>query len=356
MLSNKKHILPHKLFLHIGLHKTGTSSLQESLIKNKNFLKNENIIVLSDLPNMIELSKEKPSNDSLVKKCILELNEKISRYNSTKPIKIIISNEGLSGNPYKGYQNTKGIAENLSKITNGINTKVIIYLRKQDEFIESLYIQSIKEGKTHDFNKFLQSFKRNTFDWCKYLNIWLQFFSKNQLRIRIYDKQFLKNNIISDFANIIKSEVLINDKEDYNINLGYSKNALEVARTLNQYLSKEEGQRIRILLEKIEPRKRFDSFSLFTEEIREKYLASYKKSNIELGKKFLSLNSEKYFSLNKIKIENPVIQKIDLEIYTKIFAKLIGFFIEENKNLRYKTKPTIKNLYKMLYYLTIKAK
>ena len=355
MLSKKKFTQPHKLYLHVGLHKTGTSSIQESLIKNKKFLKKEDIIVLSNLPNISQISRQNSLNDSLIKKCILELHDNLSRY-QTKPVKIIISNEGLSGNPYNGYKYTKAIAENLSKVTKSIDTKIIIYLRKQDEFVESLYIQSIKEGKTHDFNEFLKSFRNNAFDWCKYLNIWLRYFSKNQLLIRLYDKQFLKDNILYDFANIIKSEVLQNDKENYNVNLGYSKNALEVARKLNQYISKDEIQRIRTLLEKIEPRKRFDSFSLFTDEIREEYLASYKSSNIELGNRFLSLCSEKYFRLNKNKIKNQVNQKLDIESYTKIISKIIGFFIEENKMLRYKTNPTIKNLSKMLYFYITKSK
>ena len=43
MFTEKKTLSPHKLFLHIGLHKTGTSSIQEALIKNKKLLKNEKI-------------------------------------------------------------------------------------------------------------------------------------------------------------------------------------------------------------------------------------------------------------------------------------------------------------------------
>ena len=49
-MENKKKRNP-KLFLHIGLHKTGTSSIQESLIQNKDNLVKEGILY----PNHIKI-------------------------------------------------------------------------------------------------------------------------------------------------------------------------------------------------------------------------------------------------------------------------------------------------------------
>ena len=355
MFTEKKTLSPHKLFLHIGLHKTGTSSIQEALIKNKKLLKSEKIVYLNKLPNLDRMLSTRSFDDTIAKECTNEIIQNLKTYTNI-PHKIIISKEQLSGDPHIGYDNTKLVIKYLSEILKGFNTKIIIYLRKQDDFTESLYIQSIKEGKTHSFDNFLKSLKNLPFDWYKYLNRWLHLFSNDQLIIRIYNNQFLEKDIVYDFAKVIKSKVLLKNNEEYNINLGLSRNALEVTRQLNHSLAVEDMQIIRKFLEKIEPRSRFESFNLFSYHERKKYLNRYKVCNEKLVKKFLNKNYEKIFDVKELSRKNYQESKPLTSQYNEAFSALIGYLIKENKYLRYKTKPTFKNLTKMLSFMIKKNK
>tara|TARA_Y100001968_G_scaffold333453_1_gene396350 strand:- start:2882 stop:3949 length:1068 start_codon:yes stop_codon:yes gene_type:complete len=340
-----------KLFLHIGLHKTGTSSIQTALIQNKNNLINEGIFYFNDLNFFNNILHNDIFSNKLLNKCIIQL-ENISKTKKNTIQKIIISNEAFSGNPFNGYKNIEIIIKYLSEIGKRFDTKIILYLRRQDELMESLYIQSIKEGETLIFEDFIKTLKYDSFNWSNYIRVWMQNFSKNQLIVRMYDKKTLKNgDIVSDFANIIESQLLKNDNNYYEENKRYSQGSLEVARMLNQYLNDNDKKYVRSLLEKINTKIRFDSFALFTKKGRKKVLSYFKKCNTELLNDFPFLCSREFFKTD-VESDKPVHSYLEKsKNYNHIISDLISSLINENTTLKYKTKPSLKNLYRMLIYI-----
>lgn len=348
-MENKKKRNP-KLFLHIGLHKTGTSSIQESLIQNKDNLAKEGILYINNLKIFDNILNNDYFNIKLVGKCITEL-ENISKSKNNTIKKIIISNEAFSGNPFDGYKKLKIIVKYLSKISKRFETKIILYLRRQDELIESLYIQSIKDGKTDLFNDFIKTLKYDSFNWSNYLKIWMQHFSKNQLIVRMYDKKKYKDgNIVTDFACALESKLLKNDITFYEENKGYSQASLEVAQMLNQYLNEYEKRYVRHFLEKIDTKKRHISSTFYTHKERQKVLAYFKKCNAELLDKFPFICSSDYFEIDGERIGPNSSCIAKSKDYDNMIYNLISSLISENSTLRYKTKPSLKNLYKMLVY------
>ena len=348
-MENRKKRNP-KLFLHIGLHKTGTSSIQESLIQNKDNLVKEGILYITNLKIFDNILNIDFFNINLVDNCITEL-ENISKSKKNTIKKIIISNEAFSGNPFNGYKKLKIIIKYLSEISKRFETKIILYLRRQDELIESLYIQSIKGGKTALFNDFIKTLKYDSFNWSNYIKIWMQYFSKNQLIVRMYDKKNFKDgNIVTDFACVLESKLLKNDTAFYEENKGYSQASLEVAQMLNQYLNEFEKRYVRHFLEKIDTKKRNIPSTFYTYKERQKVLAYFEKCNAELLNKFPFICSSEYFEID---LENVGPNSNYLEKskdYDTVISNLITSLINENSTLRYKTKPSLKNLYKMLVY------
>ena len=87
-MENKKKRNP-ELFLHIGLHKTGTSSIQESLIQNKDNLVKEGILYITNLKIFDNILNIDFFNINLIDNCITEL-ENISKSKKNTIKKIII--------------------------------------------------------------------------------------------------------------------------------------------------------------------------------------------------------------------------------------------------------------------------
>lgn len=348
-MENKKKRNP-KLFLHIGLHKTGTSSIQESLIQNKDNLVKEGILYPNHIKIFDNILNTDFFNIKLADKCATEL-ENISKSKKNTIKKIIISNEAFSGNPFDGYKKLKIIVKYLSKISEKFETKIILYLRRQDKLIESLYIQSIKDGKTALFNDFIKTLKYDSLNWSNYIKIWMQHFSKNQLIIRMYDKKKFKDgNIVTDFACALESKSLKNDITFYEENKGYSQASLEIAQMLNQYLNGYEKRYVRYFLEKIDTKKRHISYTFYTYKERQKVLSYFKKCNAELLIKFPHICSREYFDIDceKIGTNSSCLEKS--KDYDNMISKLISALVSENSTLRHKTKPSLKNLYRMLAY------
>src|SRR5690625_1455339 len=71
----------------------------------------------------------------------------------------ILSNEKFAGDKMVGYKNTPVIAETVFKALEplDVNVKIIVFLRRQDDFLESTYAQRIYSGSTLTFEEFLKT-------------------------------------------------------------------------------------------------------------------------------------------------------------------------------------------------------
>lgn len=134
--------MKRKCYLHIGTHKTGTTSVQSFLYQNRNVLKEKSIFYPAIIENetdaghhSIAATIAKNNNyDSLKKEPQIEnlLQQiKSSNYETT-----ILSSEIFST-----------ISPSLvKKVFAEFDCKVICFLRRQDEFIESMYRELIKNS------------------------------------------------------------------------------------------------------------------------------------------------------------------------------------------------------------------
>ncbi len=155
-----------KIYLHIGTEKTGTTSIQLFLSKNREELSNNKIMyskVLGD-PNNIRLSIALQNIDKIddsrihskiiTKESIVNFRDELSNdlseeIHREKPDILIISSEYLSSrmdNPDE-LERLKAFLNQFSE-----DITVIVYLRRQDKFFESLYSTAIKKGHIMDFS------------------------------------------------------------------------------------------------------------------------------------------------------------------------------------------------------------
>jgi len=236
-----------EIYLHIGLEKTGSTSIQHYLTKYRNKLLENNILYPNSLhtPNNeyiyllfsdIEKTDDLKIKHRLIsKEKYIEFIEKtkkafIDEIYKTNPTKIIISNEHLSSRLSR--QNIEDLNKFLKSITP--NIKVIAYVRRQDKLIESLYSTVIKSGGVLSIDEFIEKIKfRKDLKFFSFFNMWADIFGKENLIIRIFDKEKLyKNDIVCDFKKALNLNWLPEEKILANKSLGIKK--IELLRELNK--------------------------------------------------------------------------------------------------------------------------
>jgi len=212
------------LFIHIGTGKTGTTSIQKYLKENSEFINykynlnycksgrgdsiNHRALDFNSVNNNLSSYKKVVANINLL---INEINQHNSKYH-------LISDENFPG------LNSREIELYKKKLGGKFNIKVIVYLRRQDKYLESWYKQVIKTGSyATDVNiLFSQLFKRGILNYYDLVKSWADIFEKENVIVRLYEKNLLINqNVIDDILYAILNDCpagTLNYKENLSLN------------------------------------------------------------------------------------------------------------------------------------------
>ncbi|MEQ9483882.1 sulfotransferase domain-containing protein [Coleofasciculus sp. F4-SAH-05] len=183
------------IYLHIGTHKTGTTTLQKFLSSNRQKLLEKRVLY----PSSPDCHHKLLQNKGKDKPWGLNLDEwkyLIQEIKSENPEKIVVSSENFCRLYFEDVHKVK---DNLS----GYNTKIIVYIRRQDDYFASLYCQAIKTA--HHWDRLKKHISDNkTYDnYYQMLEPWKQAFGKENLIIRVYEKEQLSDGLLNDFLKSI---------------------------------------------------------------------------------------------------------------------------------------------------------
>jgi len=167
-----------RIFLHIGLIKTATTFLQSHIFNN-----------LNDV-NYVDRNANLNSKNIISEKGIY-----------------LISNEGISGNPFNSkqemnyYQQFTCAIERIKEIYS--NPKIICCFREPSSFIQSTYKQYLHEGGTLSFNQYFKlegdcMVKPSDFLFSRFLNFLQESFKPEQ----VFAYNF--GDFLSDKESLIK--------------------------------------------------------------------------------------------------------------------------------------------------------
>jgi hypothetical protein len=197
MISQEK----RKLYLHIGMPKTGTTALQHFFKLNSNRLKEQGVIYpetgqFRDYSHHdITFSLSKNSYRKHLSKAqqvsfLNELDEEVKHYP-----KVLLSSECF---PMLSQHSL--FFEFLSQF----DTKIICYLRRQDKFIESHYRQVIADPALPNLHYKIDRHIAKLHSTMTYAPFILNWDRLGSLIVRPYERGcFFGGNIFSDFSNII---------------------------------------------------------------------------------------------------------------------------------------------------------
>jgi hypothetical protein len=311
-----------KIYLHIGMPKTGTTAIQLFLKDNERALKKHNIVFPQDYMNLnvkeeFELSCGNLanffmgfSNDNRALK-IKELHDKYEQ-------DIIISSERIWSNFA-----TQGddFLKTLKSICSDAEIIIIVYLRKQVDFFESMYLEEIKCWKEI---RSIYEIERNSnyslqLEYVKLLAQLVELFGREQCNIRLYEKKEWKNqNLIEDFLDAIGIEdvnefVFSSEK----INFSLDKLASSLKRQINQtsYGPREISKTFLVPLLKstqlhAENGRTELTYSYFSPDEKDEFMKQYGEENHFIAREFFGRESIFEGNSNVKKYEDASLQEI----------------------------------------------
>lgn len=244
-----------EFYIHVGAHKTGSTFLQKSCFPNLQdvyYVNMRNVEIIHLLKTSVFW--ENP--------LALDYNDLYSsvhnQLNGIREKKILISSESLFGNAYSGYYNNKNSTEILKNIF--YPAKIIVVIRRQDNFAESLYKQSLLEYHSIPIIRFIglnqngeEKFNRriNVFEpgvdipslnWNIYIDNYINSFGIDNVLILPYE--MLADDINSFLCEIYKFLSIngIYPENSIYFNKGYSNISAKMSYFLNPFIKTEKNR------------------------------------------------------------------------------------------------------------------
>jgi hypothetical protein len=118
----------------------------------------------------------------------------------------------------------------------GIEVKVIVYLRRQDIFVQSVYKERLKSDETREFQ---QAYEHGDYsrllDFHSILSHWQKCVGKRNIIVRPYEKgQLLMGDVLEDFLYATGMDGIEGmQRSSQNENSTMNRNVLEISRALN---------------------------------------------------------------------------------------------------------------------------
>ena len=287
-----------RLYVHIGTHKTGSTAIQRALRKGGSGFRVGGSAFVEVPRSFAWMMRAKDVNQTSVVGAREDLRSSLGALRRRHARSFVLSWEGFSGDPYCGYDNAASVAEALRRATEGFDVTILVFVRRQDQLIESLYTQRIHEGESLRFSEFSTSLGRSAFDWDRHLAGFEEAFGQQNIIVRPYDRCFLPNedSLLEEFGNLVGCPWLSAVARGGAPNAGYTRDALEIARLVNPHLDDSQKHLLRRVLQQSVAKMPFEQYSFFSDQERRTFLERYEESNNRVARRYLTGIRERLFT------------------------------------------------------------
>lgn len=268
------------LFLHIGTHKTGSTAIQRALPVGGAPALKAGLVRLDIRGDVARANWTEEDASALRANLASQIVPGVQRY--------LLTCEGFSGDPLRGYANAPVAAERLRAATADFEVRVVVFLRRQDDFLESIYTQLIHQGGSQSFDEFLSQLPPGGPNWRQLLDAYAAEFGRDQLIVRRYHAAFYPRpeSLLEDFCSILGIPASALPRPEATPNQGYSHEAQELARICNPHLNEVGRRQLRQLLQKISPKPVFQSYTYLDLPARRLLLEACAESNAAVAREF----------------------------------------------------------------------
>lgn len=347
------------LYLHIGTPKTATTAIQNFCWDNREELEKQgycyplfeyrffNVQKYRNAHFLVGRIKDENGNrqydqeQEIVREGIGKILSLFEKYDN-----IILSDEGIWN---RGFFQDTNCWERLKEGFKGrdIAIKVIVYLRRQDDFLFSWWNQQVKEGmlgsSVLSWEEVVEKLPYIKLDYYDILTRISAYIGKENITVRLFDKEhFAGGTIQADFLETVHLEYT----EDYRIlvpmqNPSLTKNNLEIKRILNRMpdLNKQKNDYFRKVLTQLSDENPEEGrSSMFSQEENKEFLEQFREGNAKIVKEYLGkdgdLFDDTYLADGKWQIDNEQM----IRDMIRFFGTTVSYFMEENRVLKERDK------------------
>ena len=319
------------LYIHIGVPKTGSSAIQHFLDLNKNQLYSDGYIYKQLKVKNYDCSTRVESSSGEIQ-TIEELRfipkyrngfflhgsaddpeeENLARLKSglnilaewflDKP-NIILTDESISRECF--YWDFLNVIKDFTK-TQGIAVKIILFLRKQDEYLDSFYRQRVKNRFTVDtWDDYLSKYSHSDETASNYQRIINKFsepFGKENITVIPYEPMVWKRNECSIFSVFLDALNIHNHKPykipPKSVNDSTNYNQTEIIRILNRLVTADRPLKAQTksffkksALACSELGREEKKYSYLSDAERKNLMEEYEKENDQIAEEYLGRES-----------------------------------------------------------------
>lgn len=360
------------LYLHIGTAKTATSSIQAFLANNRKVLEqlgyyfpesthkypyvnpNRNAHFMIGDKDEADMRTLPLEDDQDLQDGLAKVRKYFKKYNH-----IILTDENL-------WRASSYLKKDLfpylkqEAMGQGYQIKLIVYLRRQDQYLTSLWNQNVKRSNnpyTISLNSYIKRMQKNynlILDYASKLDGLAELFGKENLIVRRFEPQSWKNNsIIDDFMDCISLKVTPDFQvPDEMKNPRLTNNCVEIKRIINSHpsLSTEEIDYLASFLksmsgEHVDGQTADNSYSMLSAKETKTLLAKYAKGNERVASEYLKdgkpMFSSEITNLPKWEANNPYMLEDVIRFFTLAFAELNQNTKDMKKEIKHLKKTTV---------------
>lgn len=309
-----------KAFLHIGTEKTGTTTIQNFLAKNRKYLL-ENGYLYPSSPgktNHIKLAifAMKSSEIRYIHKIFgLTTSEQVTKFKSQfkkkfkKELSIANFQTAILSSEHCSSQLI--FKEDIERLKTFLDdffeeTKLIIYLRRQDKYLASLYSTGIICGQTKGFSLPSKQTLARRYDYYHILKKWESVFGKDKIIVKVFERdRMLEGNLLTDFIKALDIKLDNQYVLIPNLNQSLDIYSLEYIRIINLCFklfvnnqtnyNKYREKIVKSLLPYLQKYSNGNKL-LMSETMAKNFMSNFFESNKQVAKDFLGRSDGKLFN------------------------------------------------------------
>ena len=214
--------MSRKLFLHIGNHKTGTTSIQESLHQNRQYLTEQGYGAFNSLPNgkLVDPANanhwltHNETNDPGAISTYIEDKENFVQAVSSSGRNPIVSAEKFSW--ICSLEELQELKDALAYYFDDIS--IIAYIRRQDQQAISYHQQNARSQALPARLEFFgpdpvalpeyQKHHTRYLDYNTRIGYWADAFGDENIKIRVFDrKHLIEGDAVKDFFHVVGAKI-----------------------------------------------------------------------------------------------------------------------------------------------------
>ena len=316
------------LTLHIGSGKTGTSSIQHFMHRNRDrlaelghlypespgqtrhtrlglFIKPDALLAKTPSWRRQGFASPDEFRDAFRDSLFAEINAAgLSR--------VVLSDEALYGSPNDALRRLRSFTDDIAG-----RVRVVVYLRRQDDHLISRYQQVVKIGDVRPLAEWARQDFGQTYDYRSRLDTWQRLLEPTELVVRRFERDsFVDGSLYQDFLDAVGIDVRADDLQQVtNRNESLDAEAVEFLRLLNVYRVENEGAEPRqIDNRKLVPRLSKESRGptlTLPESVLDDYNEAWEESNRAVARDFLGDEGGQLFRTPRKTDNTTTEQRVD---------------------------------------------